>query len=345
VLTIDADAHVIETERTWDYLEEGDRRYRPIPITVDMPSGRARNFWIIDGRLVGGRDNVGKETPKESREMGDIEARLRHMDEIGTDVQVLYPTLFLRPVTDRPEVELALCRSYNRWLADIWAKGKGRLRWAVQLPLLSMEQSLEELRWARAHGACAVFMRGMEPRGPLHNAYFFPLYEEASRLNIPVGIHSGVGSFSVVEAFGADDTFRTAKLVVIGAFHAMIMKGIPERFPRLRIGAIEVAAQWVPYLLHDLNLRLPKFLGKEACPDVLRGGQLFVACQTDDDLPYVLKYSGEDSLMIGSDYGHADNASELLALRRLKEKGELDSRVVDKILSTNPARFYGLDSD
>jgi len=76
---------------------------------------------------------------------------------------------------------------------------------------------------------------------------------------------------------------------------------------------------------------------------VMRNGQLFVACQTDDDLPYVLKYSGEDSLMIGSDYGHADNASELLALQRLKEKGEIDPKVIDKILFANPARFYGLD--
>jgi predicted TIM-barrel fold metal-dependent hydrolase len=74
----------------------------------------------------------------------------------------------------------------------------------------------------------------------------------------------------------------------------------------------------------------------------MRSGRLFVACQTDDDLPYVLKYAGEDSLMIGSDYGHADNASELLALRRLKEKGELEPRVIDKILFHNPARFYGL---
>jgi predicted TIM-barrel fold metal-dependent hydrolase len=70
---------------------------------------------------------------------------------------------------------------------------------------------------------------------------------------------------------------------------------------------------------------------------------LFVACQTDDDLPYVLKYAGDDALMIGSDYGHADNASELLALKRLKENGEIDPKVIDKILFTNPARFYGLD--
>src|SRR5262245_38341427 len=47
MLSIDADAHVIETEKTWDYLEGTDRRYRPVPITVDMPSGKTQNFWII----------------------------------------------------------------------------------------------------------------------------------------------------------------------------------------------------------------------------------------------------------------------------------------------------------
>jgi predicted TIM-barrel fold metal-dependent hydrolase len=342
MLSIDADAHVIESERTWDYLEGSDRRYRPVPITVDMPTGNTRNFWIIGGRLIGGRDNIGKDTSKESREMADIQLRLKHMDEIGTGIQVLYPTLFLRPVTDQPDIELALCRSYNRWLADIWSRATERLRWAVQLPLLSMNEALDELRWSRDNGACAVFMRGLETHHTLHDPYFFPLYEEASRLNMPIGIHSGIGSFSVNEAFN-EEPFRVAKLVVMGAFHSMILRGIPERFPKLRIGAIEVSAQWVPYLIHDLNLRFPKLHGKKPMPDVMRAGQLFVACQTDDDLSYVLKYSGEDSLMVGSDYGHADNASELLALKRLKENGEVDPRVIDKILFMNPARFYGLE--
>jgi uncharacterized protein len=342
MLTIDADAHVIESEKTWDYLESEDRRYRPVSITVDMPTGKTRSFWFIGGRMIGGRENIGKDTSPESREMANIDSRLKHMDEIGTDVQVLYPTLFLRPVTNNPRIELALCRSYNRWLADIWSKSKERLRWAVQLPLLTMDKALDELRWARGNGACAVFIRGLETNHTLQDPYFFPLYEEASRLNMPIGIHSGIGNFAVNEAMG-QEPFRVAKLIVIGAFHSMILNGIPERFPRLRIGAIEVAAQWVPYLVHDLNLRFPKLAGKQANPDIMRNGRLFVACQTDDDLPYVLKYSGEDSLMIGSDYGHSDNASELLALKRLKEKGDIDPKVIDKILCTNPARFYGLD--
>ena len=74
-------------------------------------------------------------------------------------------------------------------------------------------------------------MRGFHARAEtthtLHDPYFHPLYEEASRLNMPIGIHSGVGNFAVSEAFGVDP-FRKAKLGVIGAFQAMIMRGIPE---------------------------------------------------------------------------------------------------------------------
>ncbi len=63
---------------------------------------------------------------------------------------------------------------------------------------------------------------------------------------------------------------------------------------------------------------------------------------TDDDLPYILKYSGEDNIVIGSDYGHADTSAEIEALRKLKQKGEIEPRVIDKILYDNAKALYGL---
>ena len=75
---------------------------------------------------------------RESREMADITARLKHMDDLEIDIQVLYPTIFLRPFTRRPDVELGVTRSYNRWLIDIWEKAPERLRWVAVLPLLSL---------------------------------------------------------------------------------------------------------------------------------------------------------------------------------------------------------------
>jgi predicted TIM-barrel fold metal-dependent hydrolase len=61
-----------------------------------------------------------------------------------------------------------------------------------------------------------------------------------------------------------------------------------------------------------------------------------------NDLPYVLKYSGEDNIVIGSDYGHNDTSSEIEALRLLKKKGEIEPRIIDKILYDNAKALYGI---
>ena len=47
-------------------------------------------------------------------------------------------------------------------------------------------------------------------------------------------------------------------------------------------------------------------------------------------------------MVIGTDYGHSDNASEIEALRRIREQGKIKAAVVEKILSDNPCALYGL---
>lgn len=339
--TIDADCHVIETERTWEYMTAAEQEYKPIGLKAETPSG-TKEYWLIDGRVLPRRENIGLDTTEATREMKDLEARLRHMDELEVDVQVLYPTIFLRPVAQRAEVEVALCRAYNRWLADIWAMSKGRLPWAVVLPLQRMDVALQELRWARKQGAVAVFTRGLEVERRLVDPYFFPLYQEAMELDMPIGIHSANGSFTVYDFFGNQEPgFNRFKLAVVGAFHSLIYDEVPRRFPRLRWGFVEVSSQWIPYVLNDLMIRCRR-KGKRLSPDVLRENRVYVACQTDDDLPYVLQYAGTETLVIGSDYGHADTSSELEALRHLRQSGKVDATLIDRILWDNPKALYGL---
>lgn len=339
--TIDADAHVLETERTWDYMSQSERQFRPQIVSAPDGQGSVSEFWLIDGRVQLKSQNVGRETPKAAREMEDVEARIRHMDELDVDVQVLYPTVFLRPITNRPEVEWALSRSYNRWLVDIWKQGKGRLRWVAVLPLLSMDRALAEARFAKENGACGIFIRGLEGERRLTDPYFFPLYEEASRLDMPVCVHSATGSFTVHDFFVRECGFSKFKLAVVGAFHSLIFDGIPEMFPKLRLAFVEVSAQWLPYAIHDLARRFER-RGKRLREDLLRESRIYVACQTDDDLPYVLRYAGDGNIVIGSDYGHADTSSELEALRKLKQQGEIDANAINKILDDNPGALYGL---
>ncbi len=339
--TIDADAHVLETDRTWEYMLESEREFRPRVVATPDAEESGGESWLVDGRLHAKARNVGADTPKASREMEDIDARIKHMDELGVDLQVLYPTIFLRPFTLRPEVELALSRSYNRWLVDIWKRGQGRLRWVAVLPLLSMEKALAEARWAKENGACGIFIRGLEGDRLLSDPYFDPLYEEAGRLDMPVCVHSATGSFAVHDFFERECGFNKFKLAVVGSFHSVLFAGIPQRFPKLKFGFIEVSAQWIPYALHDIARRFQRN-GQTLSRDILRESRIYVACQTDDDLLYILRYSGADSLVIGSDYGHADTASELEALRALKDRGEIDAGVIEKILDDNPRALYGL---
>ena len=339
--TIDADAHVLESARTWDYMLESERDFRPQAVPTPNEEESGGESWLIDGRLHGKARNVGADTPKASREMEDIKARIQHMDELEVDLQILYPTVFLRPFTHRPEIELALSRSYNRWLVDIWKQGQDRLRWVAVLPLLSMEKALAEARWAKENGACGIFIRGLEGDRLLSDPYYYPLYEEAGRLDMPVCVHSATGSFAIHDFFERECGFNKFKLAVVGSFHSVLFAGIPQRFPKLKLGFIEVSAQWIPYALHDIARRLQR-KGKTLSKEILRESRIYVACQTDDDLPYILRYSGPDSLVIGSDYGHADTASELDALRTLKQTGELGASVIEKILDDNPRALYGL---
>ena len=339
MLTIDADAHVIENEHTWEYMDESDRAFKPITVYTGNESGR--QFWLIDGRLANKGKNIGRDTPEASREMRDVEARLKHMDQLKIDIQVLYPSIFLSPLTGRPEVECALARSYNRWLADICRKGESRLHWAAVVPLLNIEYALVEARSAKDNGACALYVRGIPEDRSLSDAYFYPLYDEASKLNLPICVHASAGSFVWKETFNNESGFSKFKIPVVSSFHSLAFDGIPKKFPKLRFGFIEVGAQWLPYVLTDLTRRYER-QGKSMTESFLADNRLYVACQTNDDLAYIVRYAGEDNIVIGTDYGHSDTATEIDALKKLKIRGEVSAGVIDKILCKNPKNLYNL---
>jgi predicted TIM-barrel fold metal-dependent hydrolase len=337
---IDADTHVIETERTWSFMREEEQGFRPLAVAETNGGPRRREFWIFEGRAFPKIDPMPG-TSGGTREMTDIPARLAHMDELGVDIHILYPSIFTRPLTHRPEAQVAICRSYNRWLGEIWAQEKKRLPWVAVLPMMSMEESLPELHWAKEHGACGIFTHGVEEWGHRpSDPFFFPLYREASKLNVPICFHAGTGAFFIQDLWGPG--FQGSKLPVLAAFHDLISNRVPEKFPDLRWGFLETSAAWLPYAYTDLGMRFEKEKRKAPGPELLRENRMYVACQTTDDLPYILEQVGEENIVIGSDYGHNDTSSELQALRKLKTNGQVDASTVDKIMGENARRLYGI---
>jgi len=345
--TIDSDAHVLENPYTWEFIEAIHKKYTPLIVygreERTATSGNVqKEYWVIDNRLQPKEANVGLDTAQESREMKDITARLKHMDELKIDVQVLYPTIFLRPLTLNVDCELALTKAYNRWLAEISKKGSGRLPWVVCPPLYSMDKVRAEMEWAKDNGACGIFMRGLECERRLSDPYFNPLWEIAGDLDLPLCLHSGTGAFQVHDFFAGDSGFSRFKLSVVSAFHELLWNDIPARFPKTRWGFVEVSSQWLPYVLNDLGLRF-KRRGKRLSSTILKDNRMYVAVQVTDDLKQVVDLVGSDNLVVGTDYGHNDTSSEIEALRLLKTNGQLPTAVVDKILGDNARALYGLN--
>ena len=203
-----------------------------------------------------------------------------------------------------------------------------------------MDRALEEINFGKANGACGIFMRGFEGERLLSDSSLFPVYDEAQRLDVPICVHAGTGDFGYYDQF-SQDVFSRFKLPSVGAFNNLIYQRVPEKFPSLRWSFVETTSQWIPYAIHDLARRHTR-RGKQFSKTVLKDKRVWVTCQTDDDLDYILGYAGEDSLVIGTDYGHSDNASEIEALRKLRNDGKIPAQVIDKILDDNPRALYAL---
>ena len=348
--TIDADAHVLEQPRTWEFIEDADKALTPMIVTPlsgpeeHGPQGNLlKEYWVVDGRIHNKQANMGLDTTAESREMRDIDARIKHMDELEVDVQVLYPTLFLRPVTRKLDVEYALCRSYNRWLAEIWKAAPDRLLWVVCPPLMSsMDRVREELEFGKENGACGIFLRPNECERQLTDPYFDRFYEMASELDLAIGLHSGNASTPLHDFYEMDPGFNKFKLEMVGAFHSLVWNETAKKFPDLRWVFVECSAQWLPYAINDLQIRFRQ-RNRSFPDDVLADRNIYVAVQVTDDLGYVAENVNTDYLVCGTDYGHYDTSTEIEALRKVRDDGKLADGVVDKMLDDNPRKAYALN--
>jgi predicted TIM-barrel fold metal-dependent hydrolase len=357
-LVIDADAHVVETAHTWDFMDAADEKYKPT--LIEVPGETRLQYWLIGGKLRGFRfpaftqrqleelsARAGRTmtTPLEANEMLDVDLRLQHMDRTGADVQVLHNTMFIEQATDDPAAEVALCKSWNRWLADIWRKGHGRLRWSCMMPLMSIPDALDAMRFGEENGACAALMRPIEGQRLLIDRYFYPVFEEAQRLDLAIAIHIANGNAWMTDLVKHDvfqaAAFHRFRVPTVAAVHDLLMSEIPEVFPTLRFAFIEASAQWLPWILTEAWKRF-KQLGRPWPQNIMREYRIWVTCENSDDLPNVIKHAGDDCLVIGTDYGHTDPSSDVDAINTFQARTDISDETKHKILTVNPRALYGL---
>lgn len=346
---IDADTHCDECEDTWAFMP---KELRPTKIALeseeippwlkpDPGSASAHSrFWFLDGKLASHRerDNKRSGTTVETRELLDVAARVRDMDELGVETQVVYPTVLLNELTRRPELEVALYSSYNEWLYRRCDESGGRMRAVAMIPFGSIPDALSELRKAKDRGAVGFFKRGVEWDRSASDPYFYPVYELAQDLDLPLCMHSSLPWAAIDPHFSRvrpSYTLGFGGVTVLQGFFALAADSLYKLFPTLRVGLVEAGSSWVPYLLDTFQV----FEGRE---EYFPQRNMFISCEAREDLAYVLGQAGDETFFVGTDYTHGDRASVMNAHRLVMERSDITPESAAKLTGANARRFYDL---
>jgi predicted TIM-barrel fold metal-dependent hydrolase len=335
--TIDADGHVTETpQQLQRYLDEP---FKSRPLRYNSP------YYPTDGwdrRLFGAIEAVAT----------TVDAWVKLADEHDLSRVVLFPTVglnvgFLRD----PSWAVALCRAYNSMLRAEFTSRDARLAGVALLPVQDPGAAVDELRRARDELGFVAGMLAADGPQLLGHARYDVLFEEAERLGIALCVH---GSGSDLGQHGEPfPKFLQAHVVSHVAAQmrqltSLVLEGVPDRFPRLRLGFFEAGAGWAPPLFarmdreHALRGRVDAPRLQRAPSACLADGNVYFSCESGDPfLGAVVDWLGPRQLLYGSDYPHWDHDFPRSA-RELAEHPELDEATRRLILSENAARFYGL---
>jgi uncharacterized protein len=371
---MDSDMHVMEPLDLWErYI---DQRYQDRAPRLISIRGSGVPLLLLDGRQMPctpdrERDLLPVLRGRHQAEWPQVRAfgfaaaqgfnsqsQLEAMDMEGLDVAVLYPTSALS-VLCAPEIDspfaAAICRAYNNWLYDFCQADPARLKGAALVPLQDVGEAVREARRARQElGFPAVFLRSAAlPGQAWYPRYWEPFWAELEALNMAVGFHESTvgGHYPQLERFSqANRLMRHVLSHVTAQMVTMVdvlIGGVAERFPRLRIGFLECNCGWAPSFLARMDRHAAMMAETDAPllrhkPSEYFRRQCVIGVEGEEiDLPHVVALIGDENIVFSTDYPHSDSDFP----RAVEEffELELSDETRRKILWDNCARFYGLE--
>ena len=283
--------------------------------------------------------------------------RPKTLDYLGFASQLVFTTACLSNfgLEQMGEVELALgaARAHNRMMTEFCSVDR-RLLATGYVPLIDRARAPQIAREAIALGAKALVIPSRHPPGfsPSH-VELDPLWALAQEAGLPILFHVGGeekktknnlenGLPFVKDFHGGDEnftslTFMAIPLSIWQTLSALVIDGVFDRFPRLKWGAIELGASWLPSLMKFLDSgcaafgkeeRLQKLSGKPS--EILRR-QLRVTPYPHEDVRWIMENSGEEMVLFSSDFPHVEGGRN--PLKRISDS-------LEGVAETAKRRFY-----
>lgn len=369
---VSSDSHIIEPPDVWAPLERllGDRA----PRVVSEADG---DWWYVDGKKtmsflginVGKRFEVDSHALRTSGVFSDVtpgasdpDRYLEANEADGVWASVIYPSqgLVLYSVPDSRIATLAM-HSYNDWIAQFCSAHPDRLKGIGMLNVDDIDEAVREIARCRDMGLIGAMISVAPPAwGHYRLRQYDRLWSAAQDLAMPLSLHIGTdradprlgdAAFRLNVKDVPPSNFVNSDYRIRIALSDLIYSGVFERFPRLRVGAIEFELSWIPVYLHRLDYaytdRPPRgpewtrFKDPGALPSDYFRSNVFVSFQED---PYGLRLRdvyGVGSIAWGSDYPHTESTYPRSAQILENLLSPLAEDEIESIVSGNVRRIYG----
>jgi predicted TIM-barrel fold metal-dependent hydrolase len=220
------------------------------------PGFRGPQHQSLSGRLIRYR-NEHLETFKNPAVHPEVEFTMTEMQAIGIDYQVVFPTALLAlGMHPDPVIETQMAWAYSRWLTEEILPHSPHIKTMLYLPMNQPEACLKFVEHFGDKPGVVGFMVTSARYRPVHANEYMPLYRAIEERGLPLSFHAiyhqqermfeGMNRFLSVHALG----FIFYNLVHITN---MVVNGIPERFPKLKLLWIESGLAWIPFLMQRLD--------------------------------------------------------------------------------------------
>jgi predicted TIM-barrel fold metal-dependent hydrolase len=253
----------------------------------------------------------------------NAEAQVMGMQMEGVDIAVLFPTMGLGLLARNgvdPRLSLAICQAYNNWIHEFCQYSPERLKFAAMLPVHDVHLACQELvRCVKELGAVGSFIRPNLVNGHYwHSNYWDPLYSVHEELNVTWGFHEGVSALysHMLELYGENRFYRHVAahwIEMQQAMIAMVIGGVFEFHPKLRVAFLEAQNSWVPGLLSRIEWDYPQYRDTHApylslTPKEYFRRNCWAAVEgSEPEIEATAGLIGADRMCVSSDYPHFDS--------------------------------------
>jgi uncharacterized protein len=281
----------------------------------------------------------------------DPNERLRDQAYDGISAEVLFPSLgYAAYGTGDPALEEACCRVYNDWLIDFCRVSPDRFWGLALMSLWDIPRAVEEVRRCHAAGLRGTTIGTIPAEDlPYSDDHYERFWAACDELNMPINFHilSGPGSKKSLERFESGllpTGVHKHKLDMMKAVGDIVISGVFERYPGLRVVVAEAGVGWIPFYAQEFDYYQNRFAGKAAAlsrpPSDYIYNQVYGAFIMDEVGGQLLNKYGQDTFMWSNDYPHPACTWPLSTSAIAQDLRHLEPEVRAKVLCGNAARLY-----